>query len=209
MKKVSCVLTLLGIWVLMGPMHADCRAAAVRQANLAEIARDAEIIFVVFFFDARLAYDEQAGRQAWFFSFTVLEMLKGPDSDTITVKLNKTLVDMKQVKTYVPGEEVVLFLAGESRLGYSSPIGLAQGRFRIRYDISGAKTVTNGFNNRKLFRGMTNVVSRHTVAGPADRESVSGLLNQKQGPVAYRLFRLLTKAVLFNLENQQQGKDIP
>ncbi len=50
---------------------------------------------------------------------------------------------------YVPGQEYLLFLNQESRLGFSSPIGLIQGAFRVRGQGT-SRTVVNGMRNANL-----------------------------------------------------------
>ncbi|HWP49910.1 MAG TPA: hypothetical protein VNM22_22340 [Candidatus Limnocylindrales bacterium] len=56
--------------------------------------------------------------------------------------------------TYHPGEEVLLFLSGESRIGLTSPVGLLQGAFFARKDkISGKKFLVNGIQNAGLMPG--------------------------------------------------------
>ena len=50
---------------------------------------------------------------------------------------------------YVPGQEYLLFLNQESRLGFSSPIGLIQGAFRVRGQGT-SRTVINGMRNANL-----------------------------------------------------------
>jgi len=50
---------------------------------------------------------------------------------------------------YTPGQEYLLFLNQESRLGFSSPIGLIQGAFRVRGQGT-SRTVVNGMGNANL-----------------------------------------------------------
>jgi hypothetical protein len=50
---------------------------------------------------------------------------------------------------YEVGEEVVLFLTRESRLGLCAPVGLAQGRFSVVRD-GGRRLVKNSMGNRGL-----------------------------------------------------------
>ncbi len=50
---------------------------------------------------------------------------------------------------YVPGQEYLLFLNQESKLGFSSPIGLIQGAFRVQ-GRGTSRTVVNGMRNANL-----------------------------------------------------------
>lgn len=49
-----------------------------------------------------------------------------------------------------PGERLLLFLYPESRLGFSSAVGLGQGRFAIRQDSTGRTSVTTPFPHLTL-----------------------------------------------------------
>ncbi len=50
---------------------------------------------------------------------------------------------------YTPGQEYLLFLNQESRLGFSSPIGLLQGAFRVQGQGT-SRMVVNGMRNANL-----------------------------------------------------------
>ena len=50
---------------------------------------------------------------------------------------------------YLPGQEYLLFLNQDSRLGFSSPIGLLQGAFRVQ-GRGTSRTVINGMGNANL-----------------------------------------------------------
>ena len=68
------------------------------------------------------------------------------------------------VPTFHVGEEVVLFLYGESELGLSSPVGLGQGKFEVVETKEGGKLALNSSNNRTLFRGMDTAKRTRLVA---------------------------------------------
>jgi hypothetical protein len=53
------------------------------------------------------------------------------------------------------GEDVVLFLYGDSGSGLTSPVGFGQGKFRIVKDKSGREIALNATGNRTLFRGLS------------------------------------------------------
>jgi hypothetical protein len=54
--------------------------------------------------------------------------------------------------TFKKGEETVIFLHGNSKLGLTSPVGLYQGRLEVRGG-SGTKTVRGPFDEQGLFKG--------------------------------------------------------
>ncbi len=90
-------------------------------------------------------------------TFAVEQTVKGPAGAHVTLKqLGATLgpadtrvLPHPGLPRYRPGESVVLFVHPESALGLTSPVGLAQGCFRIR-DDHGASVVENDVGNRNL-----------------------------------------------------------
>jgi hypothetical protein len=80
-------------------------------------------------------------------TFVVLDRVKGAPGATFTVRqiggeLNGVVSDYRLPKFNV-GEEYVLFMPGTSRLGFASPVGLAQGVFSVM-GRHGTKEVGNG-----------------------------------------------------------------
>lgn len=166
------------------------QAAVVKEMNLAAMATAAQTIFSGVCIDRQTLYDPQQQREVVAFTFRVEQMLKGAPRDRLTVKASKTLVDLKQVPTYCIGEEVVLFFSGESRLGFSSPVGLGQGRFQVLRGPGGQRVIVNGRNNRNLFKAMDMPASlRGTLQsgqaalapGPLQYEQFMGLVRELVG----------------------------
>ena len=56
---------------------------------------------------------------------------------------------------YVEGEEVVLFLYGDSRAGFTSPVGLGQGKFSVVRDKHGQRLALNEHGNRGLLERLS------------------------------------------------------
>jgi hypothetical protein len=81
-----------------------------------------------------------SGLPATWITLDVRRAVKGPGDARLTVKQygaaeplpDGTLTRIAGVPRYAVGEEVVLFLRGESRRGFTSTIGLGQGTFRVR-----------------------------------------------------------------------------
>lgn len=78
------------------------------------------------------------GIPATWITLDVGETLKGPVATTLTYKQvgvpeplpDGTLLRLPGLPRYRVGDEVVVFLHGESRRGFTSPVGLGQGLFR-------------------------------------------------------------------------------
>jgi len=195
-KAVKIIIISAAFCFLAGiPSYSPVRAVVVKQVNLAEITGSAKYIFSGQCINRVLEYDKNIEREVWVFTFRVDRMIKGRPRPRFSVMLSKTLVDMKQVPTYAIGDEVVLFLHPESRLGFTSPVGLGQGKFSVLNWVEGAKTVVNGNNNRNLFKGLDTPQYRAVFMESSYPGRISGLVTQKSGPVDYDLFLALVKAL--------------
>ena len=84
---------------------------------------------------------------------------------------------------YGKGELALLFLHPDSRLGLTSPVGLAQGVFRLRADGDGATGFVNALANRNLHYGLRG--DEATASGLSRTELVH---LESSGPVAVETF---------------------
>jgi hypothetical protein len=97
------------------------------------------------------------GLPAVWTTFAVDETLKGEARAHITLKhlgttfggAGGSVVPHAGIPRYLPGEAVVLFVHPESALGFTSPVGLGQGCFRVR-DRDGRRVAENDVGNRNL-----------------------------------------------------------
>ncbi len=100
---------------------------------------------------------DASGVPATWTTFAVSERVKGPVGDTVTVKQLGTsfgsadgpVLPHPALPRYRVGESVVLFMQPESVLGFTSPVGLGQGCFRVRSE-RGAAVAENDVGNRNL-----------------------------------------------------------
>lgn len=102
---------------------------------------------------------DASGLPATWTTFAVAEGLKGTTGDHVTVKqlgarlgADRTVLPHPALPRYEVGEAVVLFVHAESPIGFTSPVGLGQGCFRVRED-AGAAVVVNDVGNRNLAAG--------------------------------------------------------
>ena len=70
------------------------------------------------------------------------------------------------VPTFAVGENYVVLLAGVSSAGFSSPIGLGQGKFTVQNDAVG-QSVTNGRDFREMTAGISAALLPGTLRGAA------------------------------------------
>jgi hypothetical protein len=113
-------------------------ATVVLRLPLARIASEAGRIVHGTVVDVRSGRDD-AGLPATWITLDVARTVKGPAARRLTLKqlgVAEPLPDgtagrIAGLPHYAIGDEVVLFLHPESRRGFTSPVGLGQGTYRV------------------------------------------------------------------------------
>jgi hypothetical protein len=168
-------------------MGENCRAAVVKQMNLDEMTTTARYIFSGTCISVDRRYDDVADREGIFYTFSVSRFIKGEESSEFIFKMSSVASDLRQVPTFKPGEEVVLFLYGKSTQGFTSPVGLGLGKFSVLRSPSGSKVIVNAHNNTDLFKDMNR--TKYSARFPASHATeISKLMGQKSGAINYDLF---------------------
>ena len=154
------------------------RAMSVLPLYLDEIVNDAAIAFQGKSIENHSERDPQTNSIVTYSTFEVQEVLKGEVGATHTIKqiggkLQGEINQTTGVPTFTVGESYVLFLYGVSKSGFSSPVGLGQGKFNII-------PVTTGFHvtNGRDFKEMTLGIPTHVVPPSAQIK-----MQQTPGPV--------------------------
>ncbi len=169
-------------------------AATVLHLNLEELAAKADRIFAGTC-TAGQTGEDPSGFPATWYTFTVTDGIKGTLGATITIKqwgiegvqAGGRISRIPGVPTYRVGEQVMLFLAANSQYGFTSPVGLLQGKFRVIHRRSRQVRIINGLGNANLFTGMT---------PPAQLSpQVRKLFDVKQGPLEYVAFTTLVRGL--------------
>lgn len=131
-------------------------ATTVLPVSLENMIDDAAIAFEGTCLENRTVRDPDTNMIVTFTAFAVKDVLKGKVAATHTIKQiggrleSEDLVyKIHGVPTFTVGAEYVVFLAGVSKIGFSSPIGLSQGQFSVRTNAKG-KTVSNGRDFRVM-----------------------------------------------------------
>ena len=165
MKK-SRKLSALAIPVLI-LCSLQAAATSVLPISLERMTAAADLIFHGRAVGNEVRLDPVSGRVATFTRFEVLELIKGKAGETHTIKqIGGQLPgsNVRQVIHGVPqfstGEEYVVFLPKASGLGFSSPIGLSQGKFDI-HKLDGRSVI----KRRGAIDAVVNTTSQQT---PAD-----------------------------------------
>lgn len=149
----------LGALLLGLSLALPASAATVRPLGLDEIIDSATTAFQGTCVGNRTERDPQTNLVVTYTTFAVTEVLKGTVPATHTIKQiggrlpgEGLAYHVEGIPTFVVGEEYVVFLAGVSSAGFSSPIGLGQGQFAVRRDAAG-QAVTVGRGGRTAAPG--------------------------------------------------------
>lgn len=139
-------------------------AATVLPVSLDHMADNAAVIFEGTCVGNRTERDEGTGLVVTYTLFSVRDAIKGTPGAVHEIKqVGGTMPDsgmafrVDGVPTFAVGESYVVFLAGVSKAGFSSPIGLSQGRFAVSHEAAGT-TVSNGRDFREMTAGMSGVL---------------------------------------------------
>lgn len=140
--------------ILLGWGHPFLFAISVKTVNLPEMVEGSNRVFFGRCLSAEDVYDPDLGFAIREYRFRVLENLKGASEGEIVVfrQVGSGVgpVSIPGMPQYLKGQETLLFLYAESRLGLTSPVGLEQGLFRAERLETGELGFVNGYGNRNL-----------------------------------------------------------
>lgn len=150
------------VLALCAAVAIPAQAHSVLELQLDEIIDTAAVAFEGTVIETHSEKDAASGQIVTYTTFAVTDVLKGNVGAKHTIKqLGGQVGDLNFKVTlqqkYVPGQSVVVFLYGKSNLGFSAPVGIAQGNFPIVQDADGVN-VSNG-------REFTRITERMTAAG--------------------------------------------
>ncbi len=153
------ILTIIIVFGLVGFMQLPCQAGKVKPLNIDTITQSAGVIFQGKCIDVRSGRDSESGFMATWYTFRVDKGIKGKLDETFVLKQFGGTEDDRSVLVpnvgFEKGEKVVVFLYGKSRIGFSSAVGMHQGKFVIdEIKEKKVKTVSNGMPAMVLFEGM-------------------------------------------------------
>jgi len=190
--RVLSTLMAIGLWVLGATV---AYATKVKSVNLEQIVEEADRIFIgtcVAVEDGTLSGN---GIPITLYTFSISERIKGAMGETLTIRqvgVRKPRVQGDQalvwripgMPIYRIGQELILFLAADSQLGLTSPVGFMQGTFTVE-EREGKKVLENGFQNGGLFKNLSPETS---IRKWGLTEEEVGLFSVKQGPIDHSTF---------------------
>ena len=173
-------------WVTAFLLLASCflsltlsRASQVRPLNLEEMSNRADRVFLGRCVQVKSGIDSELGQIVTYATFVALRSAKGGVHGQVTIKLLGDQTDdvprrsMVGAPRFEKGEEVILFLYGESRRGLTSPVGLGQGKFVVVRDKTGRRLALNATGNTTLFHDLS----------PGARKKLGASSTQQQGGI--------------------------
>ncbi len=137
-------------------------ASRVRPINLEEMVQRADRIFLGRCVGVRAELDLDLGQMVTYTTFVTHRAVKGSAHGKVTIKLLGNQIEdggpgrgIEGVPRFREGEEVVLFLYGDSGRGLTSPVGLGQGKFVVFEDKQGRRLALNATGNETLLRNVS------------------------------------------------------
>ena len=188
-------LAILGLTALLLSTAPTAEATHYPDAlNLSALVDRAERIFLGEVL-SRVSGADSLGLIATVYTFRVERLLKGTSSPTVTIKqagapeavedpaTGVVTVPIHGLPTYQPGQRYLLFLNGTSDIGFTSPVGLGYGAFRVLPD----GRAVNSLNNAGLLRDMSQ---------PAVTAADAPLRGHTRGPVGLSALIETTSALI-------------
>ncbi|VAW80157.1 hypothetical protein MNBD_GAMMA12-2625 [hydrothermal vent metagenome] len=136
----------------------NVHASSVLPLNLEQLSAKAMTIFNGRCISNQVEFDTQSNLVVTYTTFEVLDSIKGTKGLTHTIKQVGGNLPNSNIKTrwpsipkFIIGNEYVMFLPAASSLGFSTPVGLEQGKFNVLTDALG-KQVSNGKNFDALIK---------------------------------------------------------
>ena len=115
------------------------------------------------------------------------EAIKGDLGPTVTVKQigdQKGILRIPDLPTYAVGEEVMLFLHPNSPYGFTSPVGLHQGKWTIITTSSGKKMFRRSVSGSLLVKGAAGALYSERLKGKPVQYQYSTFLSRVKKLVA-------------------------
>ena len=150
-------------------------AASVDRINLFEMVRAADRIFWGRCLQAEPGRDSSTGLPVTAYTFEVLRGIKGAgtaESIRFRQLTGGTAGAIRGLPEYSLGQEVLLFLYPDSKLGLTSPVGLAQGMFRVGKGGRGGRNVLNRVGNANLLHRASSLQIRGSTLSPEDQAAL-------------------------------------
>ena len=199
----------VSLWAIIVFSTIPLGATSLKMMNLADLVGHSTRIFSGICQAVSSGLDEN-NMPYTSYSFRVTDSIYGiADQQVVVIKqfglaepiqLDNGLTQITRIEgmpRYVPGQEYLLFLNQDSRLGFSSPIGLIQGAFRVQ-GTGTSRTVVNGMGNANLLVDTSKSIQQRSQERQQNLSQTAPLILDEvvKGPVSYDNFTSLVKSLL-------------
>jgi hypothetical protein len=190
--------------LLLFLMVVPLAATTVRRVNLFEMVELADRVFAGRCLSAHPMIDPATGYPIVEYTFLVREGLKGvADGQRVVFRQiaggEGKARGIHGVPRYHEGQELLLFLHGDSAIGLTSPVGLAQGSFRLEKSETGEVHALNSMRNRNLTYNLSRdeiVASGLSAAEVEDMRAPQPLPLSRMREVVDKISRYQSKGTL-------------
>lgn len=144
--------------VMMGSVL-SLQGMSIKQVNISELVGSADRVFYGKCLSAESKFDPEAGIMVKEYRFLVLESLKGvTQGEDVVIRqiqmMGRSSASIPGVPSYRKGQELLLFLHADSRLGLTSPVGMSQGTFKPSRLQGGEIGFANPQHNQNLVQNL-------------------------------------------------------
>lgn len=182
MLKKTIIYLLLSQFVLV-----YVHASSVLSLNFEQLSSHSEVIFYGRCISNQVEQDPETKLIVTFTTFEILTPVKGTQGLTHTIKqlggdLAESNIQTKwpAIPKFIIGNEYVVFLPAVSSLGFSTPVGLEQGKFKVIADILG-KQVNNGKSFDALLKNIPEKKLPPSILNRIKAPSITQNLNTSAG----------------------------
>jgi hypothetical protein len=191
-RKKYLLVVVLSVVVIL-PLAQAQRGAIVFPRNLAQLSGRANIVVRAHVIEAHFEpHPDYPNLSSVVVTLFVEEVLKGTAGKILTFRqFVWDPRDRSDRLGYRTGEEVLLFLNHQTTAGFTSPVGLEQGRFLVLSSPSGGVTVLNGAGNRGLSFGMLGLSGAPRLSARA--RQVLAVPPDKTGPLQLDVVREIVR----------------
>lgn len=198
-NRFFCAVT--GLVLLLG-LAVTVRATTVRSVNLKDMVHLADRIFLGHCVELQQVRDSGIGIPVVEYTFYVERGIKGVRTGQTVVfrQLQSSRVSrfgVPGMPHFASGQQILLFLYADSRLGLTSPVGLEQGIFHQERMPDGEMGLVNQQRNVNLKTGWDLDQMQESGLSQAQAQRL-----QKSEPIPLREFQAMVERV----ENQGSGK---
>ncbi len=199
----------VSLWAIIAFSTIPLGATSLKVMNLADLVGHSTRIFSGICQAVSSGLDEN-NMPYTSYSFRVTDSIYGiANQEVVVVKqfglaepiqLDNGVTNVTRIEgmpRYVPGQEYLLLLNKESSLGFSAPIGLIQGAFRVQ-GTGTSRTVVNGMGNANLLIDTSKSIQQRSQERQQNLSQTVPLIPDEvvRGPVSYDNFTNLVKGLL-------------